>query len=185
MTMTKRLHLDFSITSASVAMLLSVGLAHATEPLKAAPTNNPTPTPAITAGAGTVFCPSSDPRCPPSEQIGRLPPPTPDRAAPKKSVERIAQVPQCTTVRRDLANKTNLPSLDINTAPRENLIKAPGISAQAAQQIISERSKAQFTDWDDLLQRADGMRCNDFTGSALRIGPNGYGRGVDPKSPGW
>ena len=108
-----------------------------------------------------------------------------DRAAPKKSALSGEGIPICTTVRRNVANKTGSAPVDINVASREALVKVPGISTTAAQQIIGERSKAKFSSWDDALQRADSMRCTDFTGSALRVGPTGFGRGVDPKSPGW
>ena len=140
---------------------------------------------ANTAGADTPSCPSLDPRCPPPWQTGSPPPSVADRAAPKKSALNAEGVPVCTSVRHNLANKTGSAPVDINVASREALVKVPGVSATAAQQIIGERSKSKFSSWDDVLQRAAGMRCTDFTGSALRVGPTGFGRGADPKSPGW
>jgi DNA uptake protein ComE-like DNA-binding protein len=135
----------------------------------------------LAAAFATSFTATADDKVSPPNDIAKV--------APSNHLKRNdsapANVPICTTVRRNLTNKTGMAPVDINVASREGLIKVPGISATAAQQIIGERSKSKFSSWDDVLQRADSMRCTDFTGSALRVGPTGFGRGVDPKSPGW
>lgn len=114
-----------------------------------------------------------------SNPIGSLKPTTEVAPAPKS-------IPRCTSVRRDFVNKTGQAPVDVNVAPRDALIKVPGISTTAAQQIISERSKAQFSNWDDVLQRAKATRCIDFTGSPLQVMTRVYNpRGGNPAAAGW
>ena len=134
-----------------------------------------------TAFATSFTATANDKAAPPNDTVYHRPSNDVKRGADSAP----ADVPSCTNVRRNLANKTGMAPVDINVASREALVKVPGVSATAAQQIIGERSKSKFSNWDDVLQRADSMRCIDFTGSALRVGPTGFGRGVDPKSPGW
>lgn len=171
--------------AAALAVMLGAGAAHSGEPLKAAPTNNPTPTPAQAVATDTPACPGPDPRCPPDWKTASPRPPIAADAAPTKAVSGVTPARQCTTVRRGLVSKAGTPPEEVNVASREALMKVPGVSATAAQQIISERGKAKFSNWDDVLQRAPAMQCGDFTGSALRVMGQSFGRGQNPKDPGW
>ncbi len=94
--------------------------------------------------------------------------------------------PRCAAVRRDFVNKPGLPPVAINKASNIDLIKVPGVNASSAQKIIAERGIREFSDWDDVLQRVDSMRCIDFTGSPLQVMSRAYNpRGGEPKFPGF
>jgi DNA uptake protein ComE-like DNA-binding protein len=84
------------------------------------------------------------------------------------------------------AEQAGVTSVEISSASQAQLASIPGMSAEVAQQIVTERAKAPFTGWDDVVRRVVGLSAAETAARASAFGLTVNGQsleGAEPSSP--
>jgi hypothetical protein len=105
------------------------------------------------------------------------------RIAERKEMVAAAQVAAERKKEAPSRSAFELRNVDVNTATESDLIKVPSIDSVTAAQILDERQKGRFKNWDDLVNRVVGLSAAISAARASACGLNVDGQsllGVPP-----
>lgn len=74
-------------------------------------------------------------------------------------------------------------AVDVNKATEAELDSVKGVGPATSKQILSERKKADFKDWDDLMHRVKGIgeaRASRLSAEGLTVSGSAYPRAISP-----
>lgn len=86
------------------------------------------------------------------------------------------------------SSKTEVPTIvlldvDVNTATESDIANVITVGSEVAAQIVEERNKRRFDDWDDLVNRVVGLSAAQPAVYASICGLNVNGKSLDGASP--
>jgi len=81
------------------------------------------------------------------------------------------------------AEQAPVERVEINTATESQLASVPGMDAEVARQIVTERAKARFTGWDDVVRRVAALGAAETAVRASAFGLTVNGRGLEGAEP--
>lgn len=81
------------------------------------------------------------------------------------------------------AEATPIENVEINSATELQLAGLQGLSAHVVHQIVEERTKARFKDWDDVFRRVVGLSAAETAARASAFGLTVNGRSLEGAEP--